>query len=90
MDRPEWAEGMSGIGINANVTVLAPEGGVSPLADTGWPVFHGGPRQRARLALRRREVLAIAHANENVPGAPAPSPAKGLSAIRPLSERPPR
>jgi hypothetical protein len=81
---------MSGIGINAKVTVLAPEGGISPLADTGWPVFHGGQRHRARVALRRREVLAIAHANENVPGAPAPSPANGLSAVRPSAEWPPR
>jgi hypothetical protein len=89
LDRSEWAEGMSGIGINAKVTVLAPEGGVAPLADTGWPVFHGGLRRSARLALRRREVLAIPHANENRPGAPAPSPANGLSAtdapaVRPL------
>ncbi|HEX4741000.1 MAG TPA: hypothetical protein VH353_06705 [Caulobacteraceae bacterium] len=75
---------MSGIGIKtADVTVLAAEGGVSPLADTGWPVFHGGRRRRARLVLRRRELLAIPHANENRPGAPAPSPANGLSTADP-------
>ncbi|HEY2050126.1 MAG TPA: hypothetical protein VGH03_12345 [Caulobacteraceae bacterium] len=81
---------MSGIGIKAKVTVLAAEGGVSPWVDAGWPVSHGGRRRRARLALRRREVLAISHANENRPGAPAPSPANGLSAVRLLAVRSPR
>jgi hypothetical protein len=81
---------MSGIGIKAKVTVLAPEGGISPLADTGWPVFDGGLRRRARLALRRRDILAIAHANENVPGPPASSPAGGLAAFDPAAGRPPR
>lgn len=82
---------MSGIGIKAaNVTVLSVEGGVSPLADTGWPIFHGGHRRRARLALRRRDVLAIPHANENRPGASAPSAANGLSAVCPSTERPRR
>lgn len=76
---------MSGIGIKAaQVTVLAAEGGIASVAaEAGWRVFHGGPRRRAHLALRRREVLAIAHANENRPGATAPSPANGLTALDP-------
>ena len=80
---------MSGIGFKAaEVTVLAPEGGAAPWADRGWRVFHGGHRRRAHLALRRREVLAIAHANENKPGALASSPANWLPEAS--AERPPR
>lgn len=80
---------MSGIGIKAaNVTVLAVEGRVPPTADAAWPVFHGGRSRRIRLALRRRDVLSIPHANENRPGAPGPSPANDLSAVRPSVEKP--
>lgn len=80
---------MSGIATKtASVTVLAAEGSISSAATTDLRVFHGGTRLRARLALRRKQVLAIPHANENWPGAPAPPPGNCPAAVQAPTERP--
>jgi hypothetical protein len=49
----------------ANVTVLALEGAGPASVDAGWAVHGGGLRRTRQLEHRRRQVLVIAHSNDN-------------------------
>lgn len=55
---------MSGIGIKADEAVLAAE---TPSSEACRTVFGGRLRRNGQLALLRREILVIAHANDNAP-----------------------